>query len=133
MFIISCPYCGPRDQSEFSYGGQAHISRPLNSEELSDKEWAEFVFIRDNTKGLFAERWNHAAGCRKWFNCLRDTATDRIYAIYEMGEAPPQIDAPELSTPAGEPPIGSGNDGTKVAVTTTDRATGEPSGKGPSE
>jgi heterotetrameric sarcosine oxidase delta subunit len=116
MFIIECPYCGPRDQSEFSYGGQAHISRPLNSEELSDQEWAEFVFIRDNTKGLFAERWNHSAGCRKWFNALRDTATDKFYGIYKMGEPRPDIEAPELATPAGEPPIGSGNDGTKVAV-----------------
>ncbi|RIA56263.1 sarcosine oxidase subunit delta [Dichotomicrobium thermohalophilum] len=119
MFIIECPYCGPRDQSEFSYGGQAHISRPTNSEALSDQEWAEFVFIRDNPKGLFAERWNHAAGCRKFFNCLRDTATDKIYAIYKMGETPPQIDAPELKTPSGEPAFGSGNDGTKVAVDQT--------------
>lgn len=116
MFIIECPYCGPRDQSEFTYGGQAHISRPLNSEALSDAEWAEFVFMRDNPKGLFAERWNHAAGCRKWFNALRDTATDKIHAIYKMGEPRPDIDAPGLNTPAGEPPIGSGNDGTKIAV-----------------
>lgn len=116
MFIFECPYCGPRDQSEFSYGGQAHISRPLNSEGLSDAEWAEFVFMRDNPKGLFAERWNHSAGCRKWFNVLRDTSTDRIYAVYMMGEPRPQIAAPGLATPAGEPPIGSGNDGTKVAV-----------------
>jgi heterotetrameric sarcosine oxidase delta subunit len=116
MFIIECPYCGPRDQSEFSYGGQAHISRPTNGEELSDQEWAEFVFIRDNPKGLFAERWVHSAGCRKFFNCLRDTATDKIYAIYKMGEPRPDIDAPGLSTPSGEPVYGSGNDGTKVAV-----------------
>jgi len=119
MFIIECPFCGPRDQSEFSYGGQAHISRPNNGEELSDQEWAEFVFIRDNPKGLFAERWVHSAGCRKFFNVLRDTATDRIYAIYKMGEPRPAIDAPGLSTPSGEPVYGSGNDGTKVAVDPT--------------
>jgi len=119
MFIIECPYCGPRDQSEFSYGGQAHISRPTNSEELTDQEWAEFVFIRDNPKGLFAERWVHSAGCRKFFNCLRDTATDKIYAIYKMGEPHPEIAAPELQTPSGEPAYGSGNDGTKVAVDET--------------
>ena len=119
MFIIECPYCGPRDQSEFSYGGQAHIARPTNGEELSDAEWAEFVFIRDNTKGLFAERWNHSAGCRKWFNVLRDTATDKIYAVYRMGEPRPDIDAPGLTTPSGEPVFGSGNDGTKIAVDQT--------------
>ena len=25
MFIINCPYCGERDQTEFSCGGEAHI------------------------------------------------------------------------------------------------------------
>ena len=28
MLLINCPYCGPRPELEFSYGGQAHIARP---------------------------------------------------------------------------------------------------------
>ena len=40
--------------------------------------WAEFLFVRTNPKGVHAERWNHAHGCQRWFNALRDTASDRI-------------------------------------------------------
>ena len=28
MLNIKCPYCGFRDESEFSCGGEAHIIRP---------------------------------------------------------------------------------------------------------
>ena len=31
--------------------------------------------MRDNPKGAFAERWFHAAGCRRWFDAVRDTVT----------------------------------------------------------
>ena len=50
MFIINCPYCGERDQTEFSSGGEAHIVRPKQPTELSDDEWAEFLFMRKNIK-----------------------------------------------------------------------------------
>lgn len=114
MFLITCPYCGTRDQSEFHYAGEAHIVRPAEPDKLTDAEWADFVFMRTNTKGVFAERWQHQSGCRKWFNALRDTSTDRFLATYRIGEIPPAIDAPALSTPSGEPELGSGNDATKV-------------------
>lgn len=115
MFLIECPYCGKREQSEFAYGGEAHIARPAAPQELSDAEWAEFVFMRTNSKGVFRERWVHAGGCRRWFNVVRDTATDEIIASYKIGEPPPDVAKADLATPSGEPPIGSGNDGAKVA------------------
>lgn len=114
MFVIDCPYCGRRDQSEFAYAGEAHIARPQNAAELSDAEWAEYVFMRTNPKGLHAERWWHATGCRKFFNMLRSTATDRIHAVYRIGEAPPAVEADMPATPSGEASIGSGNDAVKV-------------------
>ena len=46
MFIINCPYCGERDQTEFSCGGEAHIERPKQPTELSDDQWAEYLFMR---------------------------------------------------------------------------------------
>ena len=36
--------------------------------ELSDDQWAEYLFMRKNIKGGQLERWNHIHGCRKWFN-----------------------------------------------------------------
>lgn len=89
MLLIPCPYCGPRDEVEFHYGGQAHVARPKEPDALSDAEWADYLFMRDNPKGPFRERWVHSAGCRRWFNMVRDTATHRIVAVYRVGETPP--------------------------------------------
>jgi len=89
MFLIPCPWCGERDQHEFRSGGEAHIVRPLEPEHLNDGAWAEYLFMRQNPRGLYRERWVHAHGCRRWFNVLRDTVSDRILAVYRMDEAPP--------------------------------------------
>ena len=61
MQLIECPWCGPREEVEFHYGGQAHVTYPEEPAALSDEQWAHFVFFRDNTKGAFAERWSHSA------------------------------------------------------------------------
>lgn len=89
MLLIPCPWCGPRDEAEFHYGGQAHVPYPEDSAALSDEEWARYLFFRDNPKGPFAERWSHAAGCRRWFNAVRDTATNEILSVYRSGEPRP--------------------------------------------
>lgn len=86
MLLISCPWCGPREETEFRYGGQAHVAYPESPLELDDATWGEYLFVRDNPKGPFAERWAHTAGCRRWFNVVRDTVTDEISAVYRMGE-----------------------------------------------
>ena len=94
MLLIACPYCGPREQSEFTYGGEAHIERPANSDKLSDAEWADYLFMRTNPKGPHHERWCHANGCRRWFNVTRDTVSHEIIAVYEMGAPRPGARAP---------------------------------------
>ena len=109
MFLINCPYCGERNQSEFSCGGEAHIVRPKNPPDLTDDQWADYLFMRKNIKGVQFERWNHSNGCRRWFNVARNTATDEILKIYNMGEQPPHITGIDPQTPSGEPSIGSGN------------------------
>ena len=88
MMLIDCPFCGPRDETEFSCGGEAHIARPLAENKISDAEFADYLFMRDNPKGLFLERWRHSAGCRRWFNMARDTVSHKIVEIYPMGELP---------------------------------------------
>ena len=75
MLLITCPWCGPRDETEFKYGGQAGVPCPPEPEALDDREWGRFIFFRDNPKGPFAERWVHSAGCRRWFTAVRDTVT----------------------------------------------------------
>ena len=88
MLLIECPNCGVRDETEFHYGGQAHVPYPEDPAALGDREWAEYLFYRDNTKGVFAERWVHSTGCRQWFNTLRDTVSYDISAVYRMGQKP---------------------------------------------
>ena len=61
---------------------------PEDPAELNDREWAEYLFYRDNPKGAFAERWVHSTGCRQWFNMLRDTVTYEIQAVYPARRAP---------------------------------------------
>jgi len=78
MQLIECPHCGPREEVEFHYGGEAGVAYPTDPAALSDEEWGRFVFVRANPKGLLAERWSHSAGCRRWFTAVRDTATYRF-------------------------------------------------------
>ncbi len=89
MLLIECPYCGPRDESEFSYSGEGHIVRPLKPEELSDEEWADYVFYRTNPRGRHLEQWSHSSGCRRYFNVERDTETYEIKSVYRSGESAP--------------------------------------------
>lgn len=85
MLLIKCPWCGERDESEFSYGGEGGISRPLQPDDLSDEQWADYLFNRKNTRGVHDEIWNHAQGCRRWFNVVRDTVTYKISSSRPMG------------------------------------------------
>lgn len=105
MLLIDCPNCGPRDETEFHYGGQAHVPYPADPYALSDRQWAEYLFYRDNDRGLYAERWSHSAGCRKWFNAVRDTLTYDFTAIYPIGSPRPDTGAEATAqTPAPASP-----------------------------
>lgn len=91
MLSIHCPWCGRRDETEFSYGGQAHIARP-DPKTASDVVWSEYLYLRDNERGWFRERWRHTHGCGQWFNALRHTATHEIKSVYRMDEPKPEPD-----------------------------------------
>ena len=84
MFLIECPWCGSRAETEFSYGGEAGIVRPADPDALSDTEWADYLFYRKNPRGAHRELWNHAQGCRRWFGVERDTVTYRIERSYTL-------------------------------------------------
>ena len=94
MLLITCPWCGPRDEAEYHYGGQAHVPYPGNAgstADLTDEEWAAYVFYRDNPTGPFAERWMHSTGYRRWFNVLRDTVSYQVLAAYRLDEPRPAL------------------------------------------
>jgi len=78
MLSIRCPWCGERDETEFSYGAEAGVAYPADPSTLSDAEWARFVFVRANPKGPLLERWVHTQGCRRWFEVVRNTSTNEL-------------------------------------------------------
>jgi len=123
MLLIPCPHCGPRPEIEFRCGGEAHIARPAAPAEVGDADWAQYLFYRTNPKDVHAERWLHAHGCQRWFNALRDTASDRIIAIYAMGEPRPAVPSPIV-------PAQGGGDGRKSAVVIPPTPNPSPQGGG---
>jgi heterotetrameric sarcosine oxidase delta subunit len=90
VLLIPCPWCGPRAQTEFTYGGDATLQRP--GLDASTEAWVAFVYQRDNPAGPHDELWLHSAGCRQWFRVRRDTRTHEILAS-----------APPGATVAGDP------------------------------
>ena len=79
MIRIPCPFCGERDHSEFSYGGDASIEYPPLDAPAED--WLKAVFERENPAGMQSETWHHANGCRMWLIVERDTTTHEIKSV----------------------------------------------------
>lgn len=87
MLLIHCPYCGEkREEEEFTYSDEAFITRPLEPENLTDAEWADYVFMRDNLSGTKYENWVHTAGCRKFFIIKRDNLTNAIEKTLKLDD-----------------------------------------------
>ena len=93
MLLIHCPYCEEdRPEVEFRHAGEAHIARPTDIANISDEDFAQYFFYRDNPKGLTFERWRHIHGCARFFNAVRDTVSDKFVTTYKTGEPKPDLD-----------------------------------------
>jgi sarcosine oxidase, subunit delta len=93
MLIVTCPVCkASGDETDFHYGGQAHVARPATSDpaNITDQQQRDYLFIRHNPKGLHFERWRCDRGCGKWFHAARDTVTMEFKAFYGITELPPE-------------------------------------------
>lgn len=77
MLILSCPNCGPRNASEFRYGGEVN-PRPADPSATSDEAWASYLYVRPNRLGLQSEWWYHRAGCGLWFLAERHTYSGKV-------------------------------------------------------
>lgn len=86
MLRIPCPCCGPRDENEFVYVGDASRQAPANPAALSDTEWTDYIYLRDNPRGVHAEYWLHRFGCRRCFSLRRDTLTHEIQGPLATGD-----------------------------------------------
>lgn len=83
--LIPCPYCGPRDVSEFTYQGDGNRTRPeAGSTDVA--AWNVYIYDRVNTAGDLREIWQHSGGCRSHLKVTRNTLT---HAISEVALARP--------------------------------------------
>ena len=95
MLNIECPWCGFRSESEFRCGGESHIVRPGPHTAVDDDTWADYLFYRNNPRGIQYERWLHVHGCAQWFNVARDTVTHEIKAVYKITDPMPTFEGNE--------------------------------------
>ena len=94
MLLIHCPYCeADLPELEFHAAGEAHLIRPSDMGSMSDEDFRDYFFVRDNPKGVSFERWRHLHGCGRFFNALRDTVSDKFLHVYKAGEAKPEVDS----------------------------------------
>jgi sarcosine oxidase, subunit delta len=74
-YVLTCPNCGPREVTDFGFGGELN-PRPKASPSL--RELGEYNYFRANVAGLQREWWNHRSGCGAWFIAERDTRTNEV-------------------------------------------------------
>ena len=78
MLLIPCPWCGPRNQVEFTYGGDATLRarRPMRR----SPRGSTTSTCATTRAGRTTSCGMHGAGCRSWFKVRRDTRTHDIVA-----------------------------------------------------
>lgn len=83
MLVIICPNCGPRNSEEFTFQGEVK-PRPDVAATKSG-EWRSYLYTKENLSGWVDERWFHGSGCRRFLMVERDTVTNEIRSVIEVG------------------------------------------------
>lgn len=83
MQLFPCPFCGPRDEAEFHYGGEAGNLRP-DGKDIPQAQWAAYLHMRDNPKGATREIWVHLT-CGEFFMMSRDTVDHAVAGVSALG------------------------------------------------
>src|SRR4051794_5098152 len=78
--LISCPYCGPRDVSEYTYQGDGGRTRP-DPASTDQEAWNRYVYDRPNPAGEHSEIWQHSGGCRAHLQVTRNTLTHVVSGV----------------------------------------------------
>jgi sarcosine oxidase, subunit delta len=84
-FLIDCPNCGEREALEFSYGGETN---PRVAEGPDARAFTDYLYYRENAKGVQTEWWLHRDGCRAWFLAERNTDSNVVRATYLPQDRP---------------------------------------------
>ncbi|SLN57333.1 sarcosine oxidase subunit delta [Oceanibacterium hippocampi] len=83
MKLMHCPLNGPRNISEFQYGGVVKtMPDPVAG---SDDAWRDYIVYEPNVAGPVLEWWCHLP-TSYWFIAERDTVSDRIIRTMPAAE-----------------------------------------------
>ena len=85
MITLPCPWCGPRNVTEFAYAGET-VARP-DAATVTPAEWRAYLYVRANPAGPVTETWLHRAGCRRYLVVERDTTSNEVLAVRRPGRA----------------------------------------------
>ena len=130
MLLIHCPHCElDLPEIEFTGAGEAHVARP-DMASADDEAIRDYMFIRDNPKGVVLERWRHTHGCARFFNAARDSVSDRFLVTYKVGDPRPDVGTlspaanenvvqPDLNEPARSLVEGMGGEAESVITSTS--------------
>lgn len=80
MIQLPCPWCGYRNVSEFAYMGEV-ATRP-DPASTTPVEWRSYLYLRLNPAGRLQESWYHRAGCRRYFEAIRDTTDNTVFGTW---------------------------------------------------
>ncbi len=75
-FVLTCPWCGPREVTDFAYGGEIRDAAPGGEDR---REVFGHAYLRRNVAGEQTEWWFHRSGCRAWFLARRDTRDNTVH------------------------------------------------------
>ena len=83
MQLFPCPFCGPRDETEFVFGAEAGKTRPEPAGEVSAQAWSRYLYTNDNPKGHTREIWLHVT-CGEFFAMERDTVSHAVSSAVSL-------------------------------------------------
>ena len=83
MMLIPCIHCGPRNASEFRYGGE--MGRRPDPNRTTPAEWRSYLYDQYNPSGWTTERWFHTSGCRRFYVVERHPVPNEIRAARPPG------------------------------------------------
>ena len=86
MQLFPCPFCGPREETEFSFGGEAGKARPEPAADVTPETWAQFLYLHPNPRGPAREIWVHNT-CGEFLLMERDTVSHAVRARAPGAEA----------------------------------------------
>ena len=85
MQRFPCPFCGLRAETEFHFVVEAGKPRPEPAAEVSDADWAHYLYLCHSPKGAATEVWLHLT-CGEYFVMHRDTVSRDVIRSVSLDE-----------------------------------------------